>query len=236
MTTEETPNGPPASPPEGAKRRTFVWRILAIALILASMVGLAHYMRQPSRLEGGPDATAASKPGEDVFAPAPPPKATDLEEAGRQKAQALRKIMGGLVMEAADEDGPYNDPANKDPEDRRRFLADIFGLPFDFPQNQVADDLAPKGAHVLVVFEDPAGQGKRVVLMRVPGGIDEALAAVSNHYKAAGYEALPQEDPATQPDRGWLMRFTKDKRERVVYARPRDSDKETLVAVYDEPR
>jgi len=236
MTTEEAPNVPSASPPEGAKRRTFVWRILLIALILASMVGLAHYMRPPSQLEGGPDAASLSKSGQDVFAPAPPHKGPNLEEAGRQKAQALRKIMGGLVMEAADEDGPYNDPANKDPEDRRRFLAGIFGLPADSPQSQVADDLAPKDAHVLMVFEDPAGQGKRVVLMRVPGDIDQALAAVHNHYKAAGYEALPQEDPSTQTDRGWLMRFTKGNRERVVYARPRDSSKETLIAVYDEPR
>jgi hypothetical protein len=139
-------------------------------------------------------------------------------------------------MAAADEDGPYNDPANKNPEDRRQFLAGIFGLPYDYPKSQVAEDLAPKGAQVLIVFEDPAGQGRRIILMRVPGAIDEALGAIHNHYKAAGYEAPDQLEPSAQTDQGWLVRFTKGGRERLVYARPRDSAKETLVAVYDEPR
>jgi hypothetical protein len=31
------------------------------------------------------------------------------------------------------------------------------------------------------------------------------------------------------------MRFTKGRSERIVYARPRQSGGETLVAVYDEP-
>jgi hypothetical protein len=86
------------------------------------------------------------------------------------------------------------------------------------------------------VFEDPAGQGRRIILMRVPGTIDEALGAIHNCYKAAGYEAPDQLEPSAQTDQGWLVRFTKGGRERLVYARPRDSAKETLVAVYDEPR
>ena len=237
MTTPEVQNVPPAlPPPEGSKRKTFVWRILAIALILVIMVGLAHYMRNPSRMEGGPDAAAASKAGNEAFAPAPPQKAASADDGAQQKDQALRKIMGGLVMEAADEDGPYNDPANKDPEDRRRFLAGVFGLPFEYPQNQVADDLAPKGAHVLIVLEDPECRSKRIILMRVPGDIDQALSAIHNHYKAAGYQVAEPVRPSAQTDRGWLVRFTKGHRERLVYARPRDSGKETLIAVYDEPR
>jgi hypothetical protein len=237
MVTGEVQNvQPPSPPPVGSKRRAFAWRILAVALILAVMIGLAHYMRSPSRLEGGPDAASASKPGDDAFAPGPPQKAASTEEEAQQKDQALRKIMGGLVMEAADEEGPYNDPANKDPEDRRRFLADVFGLPFDYPQGDVQADLTPKGAHVLIAFDDPAGQGRRIILMRVPGDIDEALSAIHNHYKAAGYQVAEPVKPSAQTDRGWLVRFTKGNRERLVYARPQGSGKETLIAVYDESR
>ncbi|MCX5683290.1 MAG: hypothetical protein NT049_06360 [Planctomycetota bacterium] len=237
MTTGEVQNEQPIPPPPGgAKRRTFAWRILAVVLILASMVGLAHFLRNIGQQEGRPGAASASKPGGESFQPTPPQKAPSREEAARQKQQDLRKAMGGLVMAAADEDGPYNDPANKNPEDRREFLAGIFGLPYDYPKNQVADDLAPKGAQVLIVFEDPAGQGRRIILMRVPGSIDEALSAIHHSYTAAGYQEPNRLEPSAQTDQGWLVRFTKGNRERLVYARSRDSSKETLIAVYDEPR
>ena len=235
--TTEVQNAPSASlPPERSKRRTFVWRALATALILVIMVGLAHMLRNPTRIGRGLDAASASKAGVDPFAPPPPQKAPDADEANRRKSQDLRKIVGGLVMEAADEEGSYKDPANRDPEDRRRFLSRIFGLPFDYPQDQVTDDVAPKGAHVLALFEDPGGHGRRVTLMRVPGDIDQALAAIHNHYKAAGYRALEQVEPKARADREWLVRFVKGGGERLVYARPRDSAKETLIAVYDESR
>jgi len=87
-----------------------------------------------------------------------------------------------------------------------------------------------------MVFDDPAGEGQRITLMRVPGDIDQALSAIHNHYKAAGYQVAEPVRPSAQTDRGWLVRFTKGHRERLVYARPRDSGKETLIAVYDEPR
>jgi len=236
MTTPEVRNAPPDSPPpESAKRRTFVWRIAAIALIFAAMLGLAHFLKNPSRLGGNADATAAAKAGEDPFAPVLDKPAPHPDDRGK-KMQDLRKVMGGVVMAAADEEGPYNDPANQDPEERRRFLAGVFGLPFEYPKSEVLPDLVPKNASVLMVFEDPAGRGRRVVLMSVPGTIDEALAVIHNQYKAAGYQTPEALDPSAQTDQGWLVRFTKGNRDRVVYARPRNSGKETLVAVYDESR
>jgi len=236
MTTPEVQNAPPASPPpERSKRRTFAWRIAAVALILAAMVGLAHYLKNPSRLAGEADATAPAKAGEDPFAPVPDKTAAHTD-GGQAKMQDLRKIMGGVVMAAADDEGPYNDPANQDPEERRRFLAGVFGLPFEYPKSEVLPDLVPKNARVLIVFEDPAGRGRRIALMSMPGDIDEALAAIHNQYKAAGYEAPERLEPSAQTDQGWLLRFTKGNRDRVVYARPRNSGKETLVAVYDESR
>jgi len=234
--TGEVQNVPPDVPPmESAKRSTFVWRIAAIALIFAAMLGLAHFLKNPSRLGGNADATAAAKAGEDPFAPVLDKTAPHPDDR-REKMQDLRKIMGGVVMAAADEDGPYNDPANQDPEERRRFLAGVFGLPFEYPKSEVLPDLVPASASVLMVFEDPARQGRRIVMMSVPGTIDEALAAIHNQYKAAGYQTPGAPDPVAAATQGRLMRFTKGNRDRVVYARPRNSGKETLVAVYDESR
>jgi len=233
---QDTQNAPAAPPPERSKARTLVWRLAIVAIILVAMLGLAHYLRYPSRV-GGTDAAADAKAAEDAFAPAAADEgAASLEVRAEKRARNLRKALAGIVMEAADEEGPYNDPANKDPADRRRFLADLFGLPLDYPQSEAAADLAPKGAHVLMVFPDPTGEGRRIVLMRIPGDIDQALAAIHNHYTAAGYQAPDRAEPSAQTDQGWLVRFTKGNRERLVYARPRDAAKETLVAVYDEPR
>ena len=237
MTASQTRNAPPVSPPpEAPKRRAFGWRIAAVALILVVILGLAHCLKNPSRFGVGPDAAPAAKPGEDSFAPVLDKPAARPGQAGQLKMQDLRKIMGGVVMAAADEDGPYNDPANQDPEERRRFLAGVFGLPFEYPKSEVLPDLVPASAKVLMVFEDPSGQGRRIALMSVPGTIDEALATIHNQYKAAGYEVPEQLDPSAQTDQGWLLRFTKGNRDRVVYARQRNSGKETLVAVYDESR
>jgi hypothetical protein len=233
---QDTQNAPAAPPPKRSKTRALVWRLAIVAIILVAMLGLAHYLRHPGRV-GGTDTSADAKAAEDAFALAAASEEVASPEArAEKKARNLRKALAGIVMHAADEEGPYNDPANKDPADRRRFLADLFGLPPDYPQSEAAADLAPKGAQVLMVFSDPTRRGERIVLMRIPGDIDQALAAIHNHYTAAGYQAPDRVEPSAQTDQGWLVRFTKGSRERLVYARPRDAVKETLVAVYDEPR
>jgi len=85
------------------------------------------------------------------------------------------------------------------------------------------------------VFDNPEGDGSRMVLMRFQGDVSRALGAIHKHYTAGGWTAAEQPQPQAQTDRGWLMRFSKDRRVRVVYARPRQAGDETLVAVYDSP-
>ncbi|MCX5676560.1 MAG: hypothetical protein NTX87_16285 [Planctomycetota bacterium] len=237
----ELQNQPPSAPPPGDKppeaRGGLLWRILAVAVILAAMLAVAHYLRHPARFGGAEGrAGADAAKGEDPFSPVPGAEGAARAEEGRKQALAdLRAHMAGIVMHAADEEGPYNDPANQDAESRRQFLAGVFGLPADYPRNKVPEDLAPKDARVLAVFENPEGNGARMAILRVPGDIHQALSAVHNQYVAAGWKAPEQADPSAQTDQGWLMRFTKGRSERIVYARPRQSGGETLVAVYDEP-
>jgi len=237
----ELQNQPPSGPPPGDKppeaRGGLLWRVLAVAVILAAMVAVAYYLRHPARFGGAEGRTGADAArGEDPFSPVPGAGGAARAEEGRKQALAdLRAHMAGIVMHAADEEGPYNDPANQDAESRRQFLAGVFGLPADYPRNKVPEDLAPKDARVLAVFENPEGNGARMAILRVPGDIHQALSAVHNQYVAAGWKAPEQADPSAQTDQGWLMRFTKGRSERIVYARPRQSGGETLVAVYDEP-
>ena len=245
---QELQNQPPSAPPPGdkpPKARGLLWRILAVAVILAAMVAVAHYLRHPARFGGAEGrAGADAAKGEDPFSVANGDAggAARAEEGrspsrvfDKQALADLRAHMAGIVMHAADEEGPYNDPANQDAESRRQFLAGVFGLPADYPRNKVPEDLAPKDARVLAVFENPEGNGARMAILRVPGDIHQALSAVHNQYVAAGWKVPEQADPSAQTDQGWLMRFTKGRSERIVYARPRQSGGETLVAVYDEP-
>ena len=224
-----------STPPSGGGRaKSLVWRLAAILAILAAMVVLAHYLRSPARLERG-SSGGASAPGEDLFRKATLEEPHHSAEAQKQATNDLRKIMAGVLMGAADEDGPFQDPANKDPEKRRQFLADRFGLPFDYPRSSAPPDSAPAGAEVLMVFDSPAKNGARMVFLRMPMDIHQALAAIHAQYTAAGWKAPEPIEPQAQPDAGWLLRFSRDGQERVVYARPRASANETLVAVYESP-
>lgn len=242
MTQPQVRSPPPEPPAPGPppRGRSWAWRVLAVAVIFAATVAVAHYLRNvprgkgPSPFGGQQDAAPA---GTDAFAPVSEAEAAARDEEGRRLALAdLRARMAGVLMHAADEDGPYADPGNQDPQSRRRFLADLFGVPYDYPQGQVSADLAPKDAKVIVVMDSPQGTGSRMAIMRVPGDIHVALSAVHNHYVAAGWKAPDRLDPSAQTDQGWLVRFTKGRSERIVYARPRAAGDETLVAVYDEPR
>jgi len=224
------------TPPGGRLRRlSTLWRVLAIAAILAAMVAVAHFLQSPVRFEEGGKGLPASAP--DAFSATPPaPEAPSGSEARKEAMTDLRKVMAGILMDAAQEGGPYQDPRNQTPEARRRFLADRFALPFDYPRSQAPPGLLPDGARLLVVFENPEGNGARMALARLPGDIHVALSSLEKHYAAQGWTMAEPPDPKAQTDEGWLVRFARQGRERIVYARPRRSGDETLVAIYDAPR
>ena len=217
-------------------QRLFVlWRVLAIAAILVAMVAVAHFLQSPARFEEGGKGLPAAAP--DAFSATPPaPEAPSGSEARKEAMTDLRKVMAGILMDAAQEQGPYQDPRNQTPEARRRFLADRFALPFDYPRSQVPPGLLPDGARLLVAFENPERNGARMVLARLPGDIHVALSSVQKHYEAQGWTMVEAPGPRAQTDEGWLVRFAQQGRERIVYARPRQSGDETLVAIYDAPR
>jgi hypothetical protein len=239
MTQEvQNPETPPPSAAPPSRAKGVVWRVLAVAVIRAVTLAMAHSMRDPSGFGGGGRTGAAGGPHDAAPAPEPEPSAgqgLSPEETRKKSAAEWRARMAGVLMHAADEDGPYADPANQDPEARRRFLADIFGVPPNYPRNKVADDLVPKEAKILMVVDNPSGTRERMAILTVSGDIHQALRAFYNHYGAAGWAVPEQPDPSAQTDRGWLVRFTKGRSERLVYALQRQTGKETLVAVYDEP-
>jgi hypothetical protein len=217
------------------QRLSVLWRVLAIAAILAAMVAVAHFLQSPARFEAGGKGLPAAAP--DAFSATPPaPEVPSGSEARKEAMTDLRKVMAGILMDAAQEQGPYQDPRNQTPEARRRFLADRFALPFDYPRSQVPPGLLPDGARLLVAFENPEGNGARMALARLPGDIHVALATVQKHYKAQGWTMAEPPEPRAQTDEGWLVRFARQGRERIVYAQPRRSGDETLVAIYDAPR
>jgi hypothetical protein len=225
----------PANPPPERRRLgpvAVLWRAAAIALVVIVMVAVAHYLRSPARFQAEAEmAASAGVPGE---RPAVPPAGPSAAAPGSTEATAgLRRIMAGLLMSASDEDGEYDDVRNKDPEERRRFIARTFGLPQGYPGSAAPADLTPTGAEVLMVFEDPMSPNVRMVLVRIRKGVDAALEDFCKLYAAAGWEIREPVDPKAQTDRGWLVRFTRRDQHRIVYARARQSGEETLAAIYD---
>ncbi|HUU09452.1 MAG TPA: hypothetical protein VM431_02805 [Phycisphaerae bacterium] len=236
------PAGSEARPPS-AKRLTpgaIAWRVAAIAVVVLVTFALAHYLRQPSRLLGSgggmSDADFETWPPE-VEPSGRPPRPDAVPTDPREAQDDLRQVMAGLVMSALGDDDDPDDSRNQDDEAKRRFIADQFGLPHDYPRSKAPADLMPDEAQVLMVFENPERAGCRMVLVRLLKDIDGALAAFCRHYAAQKWDVQKMNNPdqasRDQPDRGWLVRFTKGKRERIVYARARHNGKETLVAVYD---
>ena len=218
-----------------------VWRIVAIAAIVVAMVALTHFLRSPMGPAGGgpgaPGQGSAGSPSDELFAKATPgEQAAKIEEHRNVAAGDLRRLMAGILMHAADNEDPQTDPLNQDREARRRFLAERFKLPSDYPRGEAPPDLPPKGGEVLVVFANPSGDGSRMVLVRVRTTISRAMSDLYKQYADAGWKAAGPLDPQAQTDRGWLMRFSRDRRDRVVYARPRQVGDETLLAIYESPR
>ncbi|MFO8013176.1 MAG: hypothetical protein R6X20_07705 [Phycisphaerae bacterium] len=219
-------------------------RVVLIVVVILAMVLLAHVLRHPGRGGAGEDDVAGAAdpvwpPEVDLSGGAPPP---EEEPTTREEADDdLRHAMAGLIMAALGAGGE-DAPRDIDPAEARRRVADLFALPYDYPQSEAPADLVPEGAKVLLTFDNPARRGVRMVLVRMPGGIDAALEAFHRHYESLGWEYEPLKDPrdhrGAQPDRGWLVHFRKVRqgrivRDRVVYARPRSEGDETLVAVYD---
>jgi len=230
--TQEPASEPP-SPPKAPRRPVAVaWRLGAVALVVLAMVAAAYFLRNPAGFRGGGVGRGSDEawPTSGDDNPGGP-----SEKAGgpEDPTNNLRKLMAGLVMAAAEEDGDYKDPRNATPEERRKFIAEQFGLPPDYPRSAAPADVAPKGAEVLIVLENPGGADARMVLLRVRKEIHAALADFHKLYVTSGWATEGPGESKAQPDQGWLMRFTKGDRERVVYAHPRRVDNETLVAVYD---
>ena len=214
-----------------------VWRIAAALAIVVAAVGLAHFLSRP----GGGDEAA-----DEAMWPSVAPREAGTTERPERAAGAdadrartdLRKLMAGILMVAADEEGDYQEPENQTSESRREFLARHFGLPFNYPQSEVPAELLPDGAEVLMVFDHPEYEGTRMVLVRMRKDIGEVLEDFQKRYTADGWEARPPEpslrhDPAEVQDRGWLVRFRRGRFHRILFVQPRASAEETLAVVYD---
>ena len=144
-----------------------------------------------------------------------------------------RRIMAGLIMSASDGAEGFDDPLNQDAAARRRFLAERFRLPTDYPRGGAPSELTPAEAEVLVVFQDPTAPNVRMVLVRMRKGVSAALEDFGRLYAAQGWAMTEPIDPSAQTDQGWLVQFTRRDQRRLVYARARKSGEETLAAIYD---
>ncbi|MEA3366620.1 MAG: hypothetical protein U9R68_00740 [Planctomycetota bacterium] len=246
--SEQTQSAQPSEQQRAGRRRplSIGLRVALIAVVVLAMVLLAHVLRHPAGFGGenvegsGQAASAQGWPPEVDFSGAPPPpdeEPTTAEEADDN----LRHLMAGLIMAALGE-GDEGDARDTEPTDQQRRIADLFALPYDYPQSQAPADLMPEEAKVLMVFDNPVRRGCRMVLVRMPKSMDAALEAFHRHYELLGWECERLESPranrGAQPDRGWLVHFRKVRdgrmvRQRVVYARARSGGDETLVAIYD---
>ncbi|MGB2754712.1 MAG: hypothetical protein WBD75_05685 [Phycisphaerae bacterium] len=247
--TAETPNQQPQTPEAretGKDRRwtTLVWRVLAVAVIVAAAVLVAHVLSRPGGWtrtggEGGlPVATGDStrRAGETEEAPFTPLPRIGPSEVPQQEWTAakrdLAQVMAGILMAAAeDEEGDYEVPENQTPQDRREFLAERFGLPADYPRSDLGPGVVPEGAEVLAVFDNPETEGTRMILVRVRLNLEEALAAFHKLYASEGWALREPIDPKAQTERGWLVWFIRQGRHRILYAEPREGAEETLAAV-----
>jgi len=246
---EPTPAPPEEASPKADRARgrpmTIALRVVAILVILGAMFALGHVLRSPTGWGGGGgggglvgDADAFPPEVEEAFPPVPPPGPRPTVQ--QEPRNSLRQLMAGLLMVAAGgEDAPEDPDAGKptDPTAAQRRVADWFGLPHDYPASAAPSGLVPPGADVLMVIGDPDREKTWMVLVRVRQGVDAALESFYRHYQGRGWKADTLRSPAlhhdAQPDRGWLVRFSKGQRERLLYAQVRDNADETLLAVYD---
>jgi hypothetical protein len=221
--------------PEATPKRSplvLAARIVAIAVVLAAMVAVAHFLRNPVRSSG-----SAATSDEVFWPPAPPPEEAPAQKwrqraTPEQAAGELRQQMATLIMAAAGEEAGYEHPDNQTPEQRWEFLSKYFGLPFKTPSGAAPPEVAPKDAEILVVFPSP-GDDARMVLVRFRKDIHETLSQFRRLYETSGWKQEQEPESRQQADQGWLVRFSKGSRQRVIYARARSAGNETLVAIYD---
>jgi len=246
---EQTQSAQPSEQERAGRRRrplAIALRVALIAVVVLAMVLLAHVLRHPAGFGGenvegsGQAAPDQGWPPEVELSGAPPlpdEQPTTAEEAD----DGLRHVMAGLIMAALGE-GDEGAARDTEPTDPQRRIADLFALPYDYPQSEAPADLMPEEAKVLMVFDNPVRRGCRMVLVRMPKSMDAALEAFHRHYESLGWECERLESPrvnrGAQPDRGWLVHFREVRdgrvaRQRVVYARARSGGDETLVAIYD---
>ena len=238
--TAETPNEQPKTPEarETGKDRpwtTLVWRVLAVAVIVAATLLVAHVLSRPGgwTRTGGEGGLPAGETERALFEPLPrigPEKVPEKEWTAAKRD--LTQVMAGILMAAAeDEEGDYEDPGNQTPQDRREFLEDRFGLPTGFPRSDLGPGVVPEEAEVLAVFDNPETEGTRMILVRVRLNLEETLAAFHKLYASEGWALREPIDPKAQTERGWLVWFIRQGRHRILYAEPREGAEETLAAV-----
>jgi len=239
MTHESSSSDAGRPPKERRTKRSLLWRVAAVVLVILVMLAMAHFLRNPSGFwdddESGGTIFSQWRP--EVEPSGGPPMPDERSTAHEEATDDLRQVMAGIVMAAIGDPDDPDDPRHADDEAKRKFVADAFGLPHDYPRNKAPADLMPDEAQVLIVFENPDRPGSRMVLVRMRADLGATLEAFARQYETKGWQwdelTRPQDDRDAQPDRGWLVRFRKGRRERVVYAQARSGGEETLVAIYD---
>jgi len=231
----DSPVAPKTESPPSEPRRSrssYVWRVLAIVAVLAVMAAMAHFLRGPGR---SPEAagTAADPWTGLVDPPRKPPEPDPTSPAAKAQAAGLRAQMAGILGNLAAEEGPYEEPANQTPEGRRDAIEKMFPLGPGNPPSAVPADLPTPGSEVIVVFPSPDNPAVSMIFLRIRKEVSEAMSDFQQQYTRAGWKLVEPVRPEAQKDSGWLMRFSQPGRERIVYARQRQSGKETLAAVYD---
>jgi hypothetical protein len=242
--TQDAPNSP--SQPKTTRlpsRLSWVWKVLAIIVVLGGALVAADFFHSVGGGHG--QGRDGKKPSGGLVVPPPDPDELPPGDVpGRAAGEAnLRRIMADLVLNAVDEDTPFRDPANKDPEERQKTVADFLRLPYKDLGQKAPADLVPPSGRVIASFENPGGGGEKMVLVRMNGKVGAAISAFYTMYTAAGWKAPDLEGARAQmlagrqTDEGWLIRFARPGgQERIIYARERSAVEETLVAVYDSSR
>jgi len=218
----------------------YLWRGLTVLAILVAFIWLARSLGRP----GGSAARDLEGPGAAYFTGpvrGAEPKGPDQYMRRQDTHDNMRRLLASALM-AATAEGEYEDPGNQTPEDRRRFIAEQFGVPFDNPNSQAPSEMVPPDAEVLAVFEHPAERGVRMVLLRIRKPVGQTLSEFYDRYaEKDGWERITEKpEPSartpgadTGSDSGWLVGFKRGRMYRFVYAQERRTGDETLVAVYD---
>jgi len=228
----ETPL-PSATPPKRRDRWAMFWRLATTLVVLAGAVVVAGLLANPRRFaaqdQNFPEATPPSEATRTPLSP---------DERRRHEGLTLRHLMGGLLMQATEgAAGEYDDPRNQDPAARRRFLAEQFDLPADYPGAALPPDTVPPDAEVLMIFPGAQDPKTRMALVRLPMGVEGAVAAFQAVYGKDGWQTVG--DPEASDgrggpgDRGWLLRYRRSGVSRFVFVQERPSRKETLAIVFD---